>query len=120
MAIIGFPRACLQPRIGVNSPRHHVSSQSFHFILQISRLLVARGSRYVAEWFIVNCSFVPVADYSSCIQTCNRYMYLTISIFQVYGLVLMYEYSIYNKLCCNFNVSNPKLTHMLNILNKLV
>jgi hypothetical protein len=64
-----------------------------------------------------NACFVPVLDYLLCIQMCIRYMYLTVGIFKKYELVLMYIF-IRSKLCCDFNISSAKLTHMLNILNK--
>jgi len=37
----------------------------------------------------------------------------------MYEPVLMYIF-IQSKLCCNFNVSSTKLTHILNILDSLV
>jgi len=43
-----------------------------------------------------------------CFQILNRYMYEE--------LIFVYTF-IWSKLCCNFNVSSTKLTHMLNILD---
>jgi len=45
-------------------------------------------------------------------------MYLTVSIFLCVRTCIDVCIFIQNKLCCNFNVSNTKLTHMLNILDK--
>ena len=53
MAIIGFSPRLPTAQDSWNSLRHLVSSQSFYLFLQISRLFVARGIKYVAEWIIV-------------------------------------------------------------------
>jgi len=113
MAIIGFPRDCLQPRI-CGTHWDIMSHPNPLFILQISRMIVAIETYMQLNELSSNARFVPVLDYF--FMYSNMYqIYLTF--YQMYELVLMYIF-IRSKLCCKFNVSSAKLTHMLNIQDK--
>jgi hypothetical protein len=93
-----------------NSLRHPVSSQSFYLFYRLV------GCSYQEKAYMrsngLQMKIFYVFKYLS-----DIYLFRSWYFCQMYELILMYVF-IWSKLCCNFNVSSTKLTHMLNILDK--